>query len=506
MQFSISNYTPPGPVAAAFIRSDIEVPFIMGPAGGGKTMATIFKALRYTAMMPPCKDGIIRAKGVVIRTDYRTLYRTTLSSWFRWFPKTYPKSEFTGGADRPATHKLVFRTPRGRGIELTVEFAALGDNRIEDVMRGYEFTWCWLNEVDLLNETALNYVYQRGARWPSKDMLAHGEDLPRRIFGDMNPPGDPDHWTVKRFIERETVIDPMTGLAETGPAADNLHLFQQPSGLSPEAENIANLPKDYYQGMVKTLPPWDVQRFVHGKVGYSRDGKPVYPEFSEQKHVAPKILLPVPNAPIKLGLDAGGHPAAIIGQDMANGQLRILDMVYLGGGVGPARFSESLVRLLDDKFRTNPIALAAHDPSALYGADTHNGEQNWVDIVSKALGVPLTPAPSNEPGYRIESVRQLLAYSIDAQTEALLISPHLKFLIKAFMSGYRYKLAPDGTLAMKEDPRPEKNEASNPMDALQYLTFTARGKAGVLASASLAGRAGTFRRASNTVLNSNFSV
>jgi hypothetical protein len=144
--FSISNYTPPGPIAAAFIRSEKAAPFIMGPVGSGKTMATIFKALRYTALMPPCKDGVIRAKGAVVRADYRTLYKTTLSSWHRWFPKDYPGSHYTGGADRPATHEVKFLTPRGKKIHMIVEFQALGENRIEDVMRGWEGSWAWMKK------------------------------------------------------------------------------------------------------------------------------------------------------------------------------------------------------------------------------------------------------------------------------------------------------------------------------------------------------------------------
>ena len=172
--FSIANYRPPGPVAEAFIRSPSLVSTIMGPVGSGKTTAAIFRRLRYTAMMPPCRDGVIRAKGVIVRQDYRTLWRTTIPSWWEWFPRDFPGSTFVGGGDRPSQHDLVFTTPRGRKIELSVEFSALGSHRIEDVLRGWQGSWAWMEEADLMEEAALNFLIQRTNRYPPRRELPAG--------------------------------------------------------------------------------------------------------------------------------------------------------------------------------------------------------------------------------------------------------------------------------------------------------------------------------------------
>lgn len=488
MQFSISNYKPPGPVAAAYIRSDLEAPFIMGPAGGGKTMATIFKALRYTALMPSCVDGVTRAKGLVVRTDYRTLYRTTLSSWFRWFPKDFPNSTYTGGADRPATHLLRFATPRGRKIELTVEFAALGDNRIEDMLRGWEGTWAWLNEADLLDESALDFLYQRGARWPPKNMLQGGADLPRRIFGDLNPPGNPNHWIVRRFL-RATPRETPDGAA---PPPIALKLFQQPSGLSPNAENIANLPKDYYEGMVANMPEHDVQRFVHGRIGWDRSGMPVYPEFDARFNLAARPIKPIPGAEIHLGFDISGlHPGAVIVQRAPNLQLRVLEEFYFGR-IGPTRFGEHLVAALEARYRDNPLGVSFYDPSNEWGVDKEEGTLTTIDIVRKAIG-PLTllPAPSNEIPLRIEAVRNQLLLPITAEARGLVVSPdRCPMLVEGFMSMYRFVLNPDGNVRNAERPKPDKNEHANIHDALQYVTLGLVGRAGAIASAGRGARAG----------------
>ncbi len=52
--------------------------------------------------MPVCADGVIRARGVVTRDNYRSLQRTTLPSWFNQFPKDLPGAKFEGGQDRPS--------------------------------------------------------------------------------------------------------------------------------------------------------------------------------------------------------------------------------------------------------------------------------------------------------------------------------------------------------------------------------------------------------------------
>lgn len=505
--FSIDKYTPPGSVAAAFIRSRIYVPFLMGPVGSGKTNATIFRKLRYTAMMPPCRDGIIRAKGTVVRTDYRTLYKTTLASWHRWFPKDFPHGKFTGGADRPATHELRFATPRGRRIELTVEFAALGDNRIEEILRGWEGSWGWLNEADLLEEAALNFMYQRTSRWPPRAMLEGGVSLPPCVSGDLNPPGDPDHWIVKRFIDKVPAGDRDDPFATIEAVQmEGLGLFQQPSGLSPEAENVANLPDGYYARMMGILPGWDIQRFVHGKVGFSRSGKPVYPEFDPLRHVAPMLLKPVATIPLRLGFDGGLHPACTLSQDMPNGQWRVLEEIY-GGRMGPGRFAELVAIALEARYRGVPIAQGDYDPSSDYGADKEGGEQSWVEIVQRALRIPMVPAPSNEIVLRTEAVRNLLTYFIDANTPGFWISPACRMLVKGFVSHYRYKLNPDGSLQNREHPRPDKNEYSNLHDSLQYPVLQARGRAGVVAAAAKGRMAGRLGAAGdgNKVLRSDFA-
>ncbi len=498
-EFSISNYKPPGPVGRAFIQSRDLVPFLMGPYGSGKTTAALFSDLRYSALMPPCKDGVIRAKGMIVRSDYRTLYKTTIPSWHLWFPPDFPGSEFTGGADRPATHKVSFVTPRGLKLELIVEFTALGGKRIEDIARGWEGSWAHMEEADLVEEGVLDYLFGRTNRYPPRQSIVGEASLPRRVIGTLNPPGHPRHWILRRFQKKLK--------ADNSPAAEYERLFVQPSGLSPDAENLANIADGYYDELLKTLPAWDAQRFVHGKPGYDRSGLPVYPDFDPGHNVARERLRPVPGRSIYLGLDCSGlHPAVVAVDRAPNLQVRVLKEYYFGR-MGPTRFAEMLAADLQTTFRDNPVERGWYDPSNDYGADKEGGEQSWVDILRKALGVPLTPAPTNEIPLRVEAVRNLLVHPIDAYTRGLIVDPEQHWLIEGFMSDYRYKLNTDGTVQNAGNPRPDKNEHANSQDALQYVCLGLQGRAGALASAAKGWRPGGMTTGGgNTVAKVDFAL
>ena len=80
---------------------------------------------------------------------------------------------------------------------------------------------------------------------------------------------------------------------------------------------------------------------------------------------------------------------------------------------------------------------------------------------------------------RLDAVRDDLQYRIDYNTPALLISSRCKMLRKGFASHYRYAIQRVGGLPKTSD-KPEKNDWSNPHDALQYLQLGDKGRYGVV--------------------------
>ncbi|WP_371347014.1 hypothetical protein [Ancylobacter sp. IITR112] len=466
-------WAPPGPVSQAFaLDFSSLVKGIMGPVGGGKTTTCIFASQAFAASMPTCMDGVVRSKGVVVRDSFRTLEKTTLASWFTWFPKDHPSWTFTGGNDRPAVHTLRFHLPGERILESITEFVGIGAARVEDILRGWEGSWGWPNEADLMAPDVLDYLTQRIRRYPSKRMLPPGIDPPGQILMDFNAP-DIDNYLHDRLVENKP---------------EGWAFYPQPGGLDPGAENLQNLPSDYYQRVMQGKPDWWVRRFIHNKWGYSRSGTPVYPEFNENLHVAKKELVPDPRLPIKIALDAGGHPSAAILQPMPNGQLRMTDELYLGQGVGPTRFARALVALVLERYPNCPLLPGVCDPSAIHGADREEGEMSWNEIVGQALGIPIMPAASNDIGLRTDGVRQQLTTLIDGHLPAFIVSPRCKWAVRGFAYGYRF-------VRIGANPQanfrtlPEKNEFSNVHDAIQYGVMDVVGLHGIITKAAGAGRA-----------------
>ena len=453
--FSI-RFDPPGPVAAAFMDSPARVKLIMGPEGSGKTscclMAHVFMAVRQT---PSPIDGVRRYKFPVIRDTYRQLEKTTIPSWNRWFPKSV--GQWVGGAGgQPATHTVLIEIDGVGRVEIIAEFIGLGEHKIEDVMRGYQATSAYINEADLLSRDVLTHVYGRCNRYPSKD---EGGATDWMVTLDMNAP-DTDNWTYSEFLDQLT---------------EGFAFFRQPSGFSPQAENLRNLNNqkgdDYYAEKAKGQPAWYVRRYIRNELGFSREGKPVYPEWSDSRHVAAQELLPVAGIPLVLGLDAGLTPAAIINQHLPNGQWRTLDELLVGEAesVGPRRFAKMLVQLLIERY-DGFRGTAWADPQTQYGADSEGGEQTWLEIVEEALkviGFAVKAAPTQEIIARHEAVRGPLTRMIDGETPGYVLSPRCRVVRKGFNSGYRYRRR-RGSGGPEYDPKPEKNFFSHAHDGVQY--------------------------------------
>jgi hypothetical protein len=188
---------PTGPVGERFLNDKRLITGIMGPVGSAKTTKCVAKMVKSALWQEPGPDGIYRAKWGVIRDTYPQLKKTVLATWFRWFPKTL--GDWNGEA--PYEHTLRFLVIHGGRkceVELTVIFAAIGENKAEDVMRGWEVTGIWLNEGDLVSHEVFAYAMTRIGRFPANCTW-------RGLILDMNAP-DIENWTYTVFVEQDLGI------------------------------------------------------------------------------------------------------------------------------------------------------------------------------------------------------------------------------------------------------------------------------------------------------------
>lgn len=458
-------FVAPGPVAQAFMTSRNRIDCLMGPIGSAKTSTNFFRHV-FTALdqVPHPGTGIRRYSFGTIRNTYRDLERTTIPSWLRWFPKEV--GNFTGGTGgAPARHDLKFRLADASTVSLTAHFIGLGDQTIEQATRGMEVTGYYLNEADLLTRDALQHCNSRVGRDPAVDAHAGFAGATwRGVTADCNAP-DTENWIYQDFID-----DPKEGYG----------FFRQPSGLSPDAENLANLVggQGYYTELVKGQDDWWVRRFVRNEFGYSREGKPVYPEWNDALHVAPTPLAPIPGRPIAIGFDAGFNPAAIWLQEAADGQIRVLEE-FAPDNMGAHDFGTEVDRINARRYGDYDIE-GWPDPSAFNRAAEATDEASWVAIVKAKTKIKMHRLPTNAIMPRIEAVRQPLTRMIGGRTPGFLLSPACRLLRKGFNSGYRYRRIK--TSADRYAEVPEKNAFSHPHDGLQY------GVLGITGYAALTGR------------------
>lgn len=443
----------PGPVSAAFMASTAPVQGIMGPIGSGKTGTCLMKLIRLAAAQAPGPDGWARTKWTVVRDNYRQLWRSVIPSWWRWVPQS--TGEWIGGRGEPAVHTVRWLLGQRR-IEMIVEFVAIGDVDVEAFMRGYEPTGFYLNEADKLPWDAFTFARGRAGRYPPMD--AGGPSWYGLLLDFNAPPVTSDLY--KALFEEPDA---------------SYKIFVQPGGRDPGAENLPNLPAGYYEEQIKGAEEWYVRRMVDNLFGADRSGKPVYPEFNDHLHVAREPLEPIAGLPIAIGVDAGLTPAAIFGQRLPNGAWRILRELVTAENesCGANRFGELLLLTLQAHYRAwllsnhGPQIELWADPSAFFGGDKQSEDDlAWADTVARKLGLPIRPAPSNALTHRLEAVRAPLGRMIDGRP-SFQLDPRCGRLRAGFNSTYRFRRRPTGDESY--DDKPEKNAASHPHDALQYL-------------------------------------
>jgi hypothetical protein len=484
-----------GPVGEAFLNDKRMITGIMGPVGSAKTTKCVGKMVKSAMWQNAGPDGVHRAKWAVVRDTYPQLKKTVLATWLRWFPKTL--GEWNGEA--PYEHTIaitVFTGSRKFLIELTVIFAAIGEHKAEDVMRGWEVTGIWLNEGDLVSFDVFAYAITRVGRFPSS---SQGGCQWRGVMLDMNAP-DIENWTYGVFVEKDLGLDKALEavLAEALGELFGVGFHVQPGGMAVNdngkrtAENLENLPPGYYEQQIAALSkrPWLVRRMVHNEFGPVRNGQPVFTEYNDNLHCAKSRLEPVKDVPITIAADQGGTPAAVFGQRDHRGQIRILGEVVVFADseeedleqLGAYAFGQLCGRYALDQFPESEInELARCDPAGTAGEKATKADPSWRQNFQRGLRETLgprmrvKPAPTkgNRLDERLQAVRTPMLRLVEGGDPGFVICPErCRILRRGFKGKYviaRTHLA--GGMGRFQDA-PLKNDESHVQDANQYLCLT----------------------------------
>lgn len=407
-----------GPISDRYILAWDPLMLLNGPGGSGKTTASFKKILVEAQRMRPGPGGARRYVVGVWRNKYVNLWKATIPSCCKVFPRGLPGSNWTGASPREAEFILRFEDRFGP-IEIILRFRAFGEAMDPDDVLGNEFTDVYLNEWNTLPEDLLIALGDRVGRDPPFEISGRVG----RFFGDCNAP------SVTEYVYRDFFENAKPGHV----------LFRQPGGLEPEAENIQAVGRAYYQNSVNNNAhrPWWIKRMVKNQPGYTRSNQPGWPEWDDDRNLARATIPAIKELPVIVGIDGGLTARATYMQERGDGQLRILaetsiepaGMVVLGNRMLAI---EATPRFEGCQF------VDSCDPAMIAGEET-DGETSERQALSKVLGREVKVAPSQQPGDRREAIRSKLRHTCENGEPGLLLDPSCKTLRRGANETFHYR-------------------------------------------------------------------
>jgi len=443
------NFTAP-PTCAAFMKSDKFGRLIAGPVGSGKTTACMFELLRRAFEQPPAPDGFRYTRFAILRQTLSQLKQTVLKDIMHWL-------------NQLVTYKVTENTIYITIGDVKSEWIMIPLEDVQDQRRllSMQLTGAWISECIEIDFNLVPAIAGRCGRYPQANM---GGASWFGIIADTNMPTEGSDWY--KFMTN---------------APEDWGIFIQPSGLSPEAENLdwltqttetLKLPlgsaerraqgRRYYERLERSNSPDWVRRYVYAEYGNDPSGAAVFREsFVRSFHTKP-TLDPVPYHPIFVGQDFGRDPWSIIGQLDHKGRLLILEEVPANDVGLEQHINENLrPRLLSDRYKGLPVAMIG-DPAGRAKSSIH--EETSFDALRR-LGFNAFPAPTNDIDPRLRAVEMWLNQSRGGEAGMLFDASRCPQLIQGMAGGYRFAKDKRG----QKRPKPEKNEFSHSNDALQYL-------------------------------------
>lgn len=440
-------------VVGRFMRSNARRRVIMGPFGSGKSSGCCIEIVRRAKEQRPDKGGVRRSRWAVVRNTVPQLRDTTIKTWFSWFPdgscgwwKETGKTFFIEFGD----------------VKAEVMFRALDDAADVKNLLSLELTGAYLNECREIPREIVEALDGRINRYPA---VKDGGCTWAGIWADTNPPEEGSYWHA--ILEGLDPDDPEKVKA-------SWDTYKQPPGMlyvddgrggkklvpNREADNIENLPSDYYEALCQNNSTEYVKVYVRGLYGTSKSGKPVHPLFDEDLHVAKDRLVPNRYLPLVISADFGLTPAMALKQQDPFGRVLTLDEIVTQDMGLERCIDERLKPLLRRKYDGFDVFVTG-DPAG--GTRSQADESTCVKIFKKKGFRKVKFAQTNNPIVR-QGATDFFLGRITERGSAYLLDPACVYLKAGMKGGYHFKVNKSG---VKSD-EPEKNIYSHICEAGQY--------------------------------------
>lgn len=455
------------PTCSQFHKDKSFLRLIQGPLGSGKTVAGIMDIFLKAIHAPVSPYNNTRYTRIcVVRNTSREIRDTTLRSYNGWIDSKDPSMGVWREMDM--IHHMRFTLPDNTKVSCDVLFRGLDTPKDIKKLFSLELTWIFFNELRFIDEEVFTTACTRTGRYPSvtitKRKLIKGEEY--GVFADTNPP-DTDHWLHTLFEEK---------------SVEDAKVFHQPSGRSPEAENLDNLPQDYYKTISIGKDPEWIKVFIDGKYGLIKTGLPIYPSFNPELHIDHsyndkesgdlRVLnyQPSKRYPILIGIDFGRTPAASFSQYDPDLDTYFVFDELVTFNIGATVFGELLKHKIDQLYPSSLYEFnIVGDPAGLSMPETD--DQTPFDCLFLS-GISADPADTQDPEIRKDCLTFLLCTLSPLTGRPKLQFPSPKStptIIKGLAGGYQNRRMqvtdPSGPIYTS---RPLKNKYSHAVEALEY--------------------------------------
>jgi len=423
------------PTIREFAASDARIRGIRGPFRSGKSSGSVIEIVRRGMAQRPGPDGIRRTRWLVTRNTFAQLEDSTIQTVMMWLPPgQFGKYNAT---DHNYTVKAFDQT------EIEIWFRALDRPDHVRNLLSVEVTGAWVNEAREIPWSIIDALDGRIGQFPNKAM---GGPSWFGMWLDTNPPDTDSKWF--KFFE-ETKHDP-----------EYVRQFVQPSGLSPQAENLSNLPSPrYYVDLARSKTKEWIKVYIDGEYGFVADGKVIYPEYIDGLHC--KSVDPVPGVAIIRSWDFGLTPSCIFSQMLPDGRWLTFDEMC-SDNMSADEFSDDVLTHCVRAFRGDVTFEDWGDPAGDQRVQTD--KKTCFEILrSKDIRIE---GSEQDPTLRQEAVRKALR-TFPLGEPQFVLHPRCRVLRKGFMGGYkRRRIIVAGPERYSD--KADKNQYSHPHDALQY--------------------------------------
>ncbi len=458
------------PTCARFMISEAFIRLIAGPVGSGKTTACIFELFRRAAAQHPAPDGLRYTRFAICRQTLSQLRMTVLKDVLQWL------NGFATWRVSESTIYIEIGDIRSEWLLLPLE-----DPEDRSRLLSSQLTGAWLSEAIEIDAELVADVAGRCGRYPGP---AIGGCTWSGVICDTNMPEEGGIWH---------------GLMENPPPS--WVIFRQPGGLHKDAENLpylnqnqetTKLPVDhpdriargraYYERLKSMHSEAYVNRYVNAEYGLDPSGRAVFGAiFKEHQMMVPagsnsgeaikvnwhvhEALNPVYGATLIVGQDFGRDPCAVIMQLDMTGRLLVLEEIICRHmGLQLAMNTKIRPALMQPRYIGLPIVFVG-DPAGM-------AKNNLLEVTSfdfiKSCGFHAFPAPTNDIDPRLRAVESWLLGGAGAGPSMVLDRHRCPEVIRGLKMSYRYENQRSQLLKDETKPKPLKNDASHPMDALQY--------------------------------------